>query len=58
MAVRTQLWVKEVRVGKGADAQRYVVTLNEAEAKRDKADRQAIIDGLQTQLKKGEGPGR
>src|SRR5690606_7954043 len=50
----TQLWVKEVRVGKGADAQRYVVTLNEVEAKKDKADRQAIIDGLQTQLKKGD----
>jgi hypothetical protein len=50
----TQLWVKEVRVGKGADAQRYVVTLNEAEAKKDKADRQAIIDGLQAQLKKGD----
>jgi hypothetical protein len=43
-----------VRVGKGADAQRYVVTLNEAEARKDKADRQAIIDGLQTQLKKGD----
>jgi transposase len=50
----TQLWVKEVRVGKGADAQRYVVTLNDAEARKDKADRQAIIDGLQTQLKKGD----
>ena len=50
----TQLWVKEVRVGKGADAQRYVVTLNEAEARKDKADRQAIIDGLQNQLKKGD----
>ena len=50
----TQLWVKEVRVGKGEDAQRYVVTLNEAEARKDKADRQAIIDGLQTQLKKGD----
>ena len=50
----TQLWVKEVRVGKGADAQRYVVTLNEAEARKEKADRQAIIDGLQTQLKKGD----
>lgn len=50
----TQLWVKEVCVGKGADAQRYVVTLNEAEARKDKADRQAIIDGLQTQLKKGD----
>lgn len=50
----TQLWVKEVRVGKGNDAQRYIVTLNEAEARKDKADRQAIIDGLQAQLKKGD----
>ena len=46
----TQLWVKEVKVGKD----RYIVNLNEAEAKKDKADRQAIIDGLQTQLKKGD----
>jgi transposase len=50
----TQLWVKEVRIGKGSDAQRYIVTLNEAEAKKDKADRQAIIEGLQAQLKKGD----
>ena len=53
-AGETQLWVKEVRVGNGRDAQRYIVTLNEAEAKKDKADRQAIIDGLQAQLKKGD----
>ncbi len=46
----TQLWAKEVRVGKD----RYIVNLNEAEAKKDKADRQAIIDGLQSQLKKGD----
>jgi hypothetical protein len=46
----TQLWAKEVKVGKD----RYIVNLNEAEAKKDKADRQAIIDGLQTQLKKGD----
>ena len=45
----TQLWVKEVKVGKD----RYIVSLNEAEAKKDKADRQAIVDGLQVQLKKG-----
>src|SRR5207342_1668666 len=53
-AGETQLWVKEVRVGNGRDAQRYIVTLNQAEAKKDKADRQAIIDGLQSQLKKGD----
>jgi len=46
----TQLWVKQVMVGKD----RYIVSLNEAEAKKDKADRQAIIEGLQTQLKKGD----
>lgn len=33
----TQLWVKEVPIGQGRDAQRYIVTLNEAEAKKDKA---------------------
>ena len=53
-AGETQLSVKEVRVGKGSNAQRSIVTLNEAEAKKDKADRQAIIDGLQAQLKKGD----
>jgi|SRR5579863_420056 len=46
----TQLWVKEVCAGKD----RYIVSLNEAEAKKDKADRQAIIDGLQAQLRKGD----
>ena len=53
-AGETQLLVKEVRIGKGSDAPRYIVTLNEKEAKKDKADRQAIIDGLQVQLKKGD----
>jgi hypothetical protein len=50
----SQLWVKEVRIGKGSDAQRYIVTLNAAEAKKDKADRQAIVEGLQAQLRKGD----
>lgn len=50
----TQLWVKEVRIGKGKAAQRYIVTVNEAEARKDREDRQAIIDGLQAQLKKGD----
>ena len=50
----TQLWVKEVRIGKGKAPQRYIVTVNEAEAKKDREDRQAIIDGLQAQLKKGD----
>ena len=46
----TQLWVKEVRVGQ----QRYIVSLNEAEAKKERADRQAVIAGLETQLRKGD----
>lgn len=50
----TQMWVKEVRVGNGRDAERYIVNLNEAEAKKDRADRQAIVEGLQSQLKKGD----
>ncbi|MCG2601387.1 MAG: IS1634 family transposase [Achromobacter sp.] len=50
----TQLWVKEVRVGTGNAAQRYIVSRNEAEAKKEKADRQAIIEGLEAQLKKGD----
>jgi transposase len=53
-AGETQLWVKEVRIGKGKDAARYIVTLNEAEAAKDKAERQAIVEGLQAQLKKGD----
>jgi len=46
----TQLWVKEVKVGKD----RYVVCRNDAEAEKDKADRQAIIAGLEAQLRKGD----
>src|SRR3712207_7015981 len=42
----TQLWVKEV----GTEGRRYVVCRNEAEAERDRADRQAIIAGLEQQL--------
>ncbi|ABQ29036.1 hypothetical protein Acry_3431 (plasmid) [Acidiphilium cryptum JF-5] len=51
----TQLWVKEVWIGKGKAAQRYIVPVNEAEAEKDRDDRQAIVDGLQAQLKKGAG---
>jgi hypothetical protein len=50
----TQLRVKEVRVGTGKTAQRYIVSRNEAEAGKDKADRQAIVEGLQAQLRKGD----
>ena len=46
----TQLFVKEVTVG-GA---RYVVCRNEAEAQKDRADRQAVVDGLQRRLADGE----
>ncbi|WP_176599483.1 MULTISPECIES: IS1634 family transposase [Sphingobium] len=46
----TQLFIKEVRV----DKQRYIVCRNEAEAARDKAERQQIIAGLEAQLKKGD----
>jgi Transposase DDE domain len=46
----TQLWVKEVSTG----GRRYVVCRNEAEAERDRADRQAIIAGLGQQLRRGD----
>ena len=46
----TQLFVKEVEVG-GA---RYIVCRNEAEAQKDRADRQAVVDGLQRRLADGE----
>ena len=46
----TQLFVKEVRRG----VARYIVCRNEAEARKDKAERQAIIAGLDKQLKKGD----
>ena len=46
----TQLFAKEVRV----KAARYIVCRNEAEAKKDRADRQAIIAGLERQLRKGD----
>ncbi|WP_155856352.1 hypothetical protein [Acidiphilium cryptum] len=39
-----------MRVGKGKAAQRYIVTVNETEAKMDRVNRQAIIDELQAQL--------
>ncbi|SCW84874.1 hypothetical protein SAMN02927924_03341 [Sphingobium faniae] len=46
----TQLFIKEVRV----DKQRYIVCRNEAEATKDKAERQQIIAGIEAQLKKGD----
>jgi hypothetical protein len=41
------LKVKEVTIGEN----RYIVCLNEKQARRDAADRQAIIDGLQEKIK-------
>ena len=46
----TQLWVKEVRIG----SERYIVSRNEAEAEKDRADRQAVVAGLEAQLRKGD----
>ncbi len=33
---------------------RHIVFRNEAEAKKNRADRQAIVDGLEKQLKRGD----
>jgi hypothetical protein len=46
----TQLWVKEVKT----EGRRYVVCRNEAEAEKDRADRQAILAGLEQQLRRGD----
>jgi transposase len=46
----TQLFVKEVK----AHGARYIVCRNEAEAEKDRADRQAIVGGLEKQLRKGD----
>ncbi len=46
----TQLFAKSVKV----DGVRYIVCRNEAQAQKDRADRQAIMAGLQKQLKKGD----
>ena len=47
---QTQLWVKQVKV----EDRRYIVCRNEAEAEKDAADRRAIIEGLDRQLKRGD----
>jgi hypothetical protein len=47
---QTQLWVKEVKV----EDRRYIVCRNEAEAEKDAADRRAIIEALDRQLKRGD----
>jgi len=46
----TQLFAKEVTV----DGRRYVVCRNEAEAEKDRRDRQAIVAALQDALRRGE----
>jgi hypothetical protein len=46
----TQLFIKEVKV----DSARYIVCRNEAEAEKDRTERQAIVTGLANQLKKGD----
>jgi hypothetical protein len=46
----TQLWVKEVT----AEGRRYVVCRNEAEAAKDAADRRAVVEALDRQLKRGD----
>jgi transposase len=46
----TQLFAKEVRHA----GRRYIVCRNETEAEKDRADRQAIIAGLEQQLQRGD----
>ncbi len=46
----TQLFTKEVRHA----GRRYIVCRDEAEAEKDRADRQAIIAGLEQQLQRGD----
>ena len=46
----TQLWVKQLVV----EGRRYIVCRNEVEANQDAADRKAVLDGLERQLKRGD----
>jgi hypothetical protein len=46
----TQLFVKQVT----AEGRRYIICRNEAEAAKDAADRRAIIEALDRQLKRGD----
>ena len=46
----TQLFVKEVSV----EGRRYIVCRNEVEAEKDAADRRAIVQALEQQLKRGD----
>lgn len=49
-AGETQLFANEVRV----DGKRYIVCRNEAEATKDRADREAVVAGLEAQLMRGD----
>ena len=49
-AGETQLFAKSVTV----DTVRYIVCRNEAQAEKDRADRHAVLAGLEKQLKKGD----
>src|ERR1039458_4189059 len=46
----TQLFAKEVKV----EGKRYIVCRNEAEAEKDRKDRETIVTALDAQLKKGD----
>ena len=46
----TQLFIKEVKIG----AARYILCRNEAEAERERNERQAIVAGLSKQLARGD----
>jgi hypothetical protein len=46
----TQLFVKEVKLGTA----RYILCRNEAEAERDRSQRQAVVAGLAKQLARGD----
>jgi DDE family transposase len=49
-ASETQLFVKQVMI----EDKRYIVCRNEAEAEKDRKDREAIVAALDAQLKKGD----
>lgn len=49
-AGETQLFVKQVKI----EDNRYIVCRNEAEAEKDRTDREAIVAALDAQLKKGD----
>jgi Transposase DDE domain len=46
----TQLWIKEV----STEGRRYVVCRNEAEAEKDAAERRAVVEALDRQLRRGD----